>query len=166
MGSLPLSDMAIGRTFLWSTSPHSFCNGPLAFTVSAVIPEGEREWAAIVVGVGHSCPTHQQISSPGKVSFVSQEGVVVYYSANISAFYYFATSNFFLLIYLSFRFSLLISSACHGGISAGPSHLTLGTPFIHNAHSRWRVIRSVFLFVIEGRYTHVHSPGSHRNNNN
>lgn len=89
--------------------------------------------------------SHTAADSPGKVSFVSQEGVV-YYSANISAFYYFATSNFFLLIYLSFRFSLLISSVCHGGIS-GASHLTLGTAFIHNAHSRWRVIR--FLFVIE-----------------
>lgn len=44
---------------------------------------------------------------------------VVYYSANISAFYYFATSNFFLLIYLPFRFSLLISSAAYKGIFGG-----------------------------------------------
>lgn len=44
---------------------------------------------------------------------------VVYYSANISAFYYFDTSNFFLLIYLPFRFSLLISSAAYTGIFGG-----------------------------------------------
>lgn len=124
-----VSAMAIGRTFLWSSPPHS-SYGPVTFNGRNYSSSSRRshcgsasrrqdiQYRPFMSVVPLTDPLVRQQREWTWSSVIRIPGVV-YYSANISAFYYFATSNFFLLIYLPFRFSLLISSAAYKGIFGG-----------------------------------------------